>query len=95
MSWKIPDMPSEEEWEKRDLDLFNKDKKEWMNSMGMEILDIDQQMTIITKSAKEIIVNVYSNDCYDVAAMKIRNSIEGKEFLNIDHSRSDQKLLNR
>ncbi len=40
-----------------------------------------------------ITVYIYEKDSYEVVAMKVKSALEGKEFIETEHTVSGQKLL--
>ncbi len=83
----LPACLSEEEWEKRDLELYNTDKKEWLASMGVEANGF------ISLSPHAIEIDIHQNDSVEVIAMKVKHALDGKEFIETEYTRSGQKKL--
>jgi len=84
----LPPCPTHEVWEANEKKIYNENKKEYLAGMG-----IDENSTNVTVG--EIQIDIRQNDFPDIVAMKVRNALEGKDFIETEYTRSNQKLLNR
>lgn len=82
---------TEDECKKRELALYNSDKKEYLEEKGICTRSFGYQNVAV----HDIKVDIYENDSIEIVAMKVRNAIEGKEFIEGEFINHDQKLLDK
>lgn len=79
-------IPSVEEFNENQLNIYKSDPKEYLAQMG---IDINNPPTSTVICGIEVIIG--SNESADVVALKVMNAIEGKDFIECEFKNMSNK----